>query len=68
MMAQQGRVCAICKQPCGHYSRLSLDHDHISGRVRGLLCNNCNRAIGMLGDDPARLVRAAEYLANASIA
>ncbi len=68
MMAQQGGVCVICKQPCGHYSRLSIDHDHISGKVRGLLCNNCNRAIGMFGDDPARLVRAVEYLANASLA
>jgi hypothetical protein len=61
MAESQGGVCAICgKQSLGRH--LDVDHDHASGFVRGLLCNDCNRAIGMLGDDPVVLVRAARYL------
>lgn len=39
-----------------------LDHDHATGRVRGILCNSCNRAIGMLKEDIDILLRAASYL------
>ena len=66
-LAQDG-VCAICKKPELNRSngpnpkRLSVDHCHETGAVRGLLCNNCNRAIGLLGDDPALLRAAVEYL------
>lgn len=57
--AQQGR-CAICQkeQP----KSFDVDHDHRTGRVRGLLCTNCNLMIGHAGDDPARLHEAARYL------
>lgn len=69
MLAAQGGVCAVC----GGYEKktdarsqkqhtLSIDHCHTTGKVRGILCSHCNRAIGLLGDDPATLRRAADYL------
>lgn len=66
----QGGVCAICRQPETHVKRgsvvnLSVDHDHDSGRVRGLLCNNCNRGLGFLRDDPSIVLSAAQYLTTA---
>lgn len=59
-------LCDICgrapqateKRP----GRLNIDHDHRTGKFRGLLCGLCNRAIGMLGDDPKVLASAIEYL------
>jgi hypothetical protein len=67
MSAAQGHVCAICKQPearikDGKVQFLAVDHCHDTGRVRGLLCNNCNRAVGLLKDDVAILRRAVDYL------
>lgn len=61
--AQAGK-CAICgtSSPGGRWSRFSVDHDHETGRVRGLLCLRCNRALGLMDDDPRRLQRAANYL------
>lgn len=64
--AAQGGVCAICRQPPakrGYTSnRLHVDHDHQTGRVRGLLCEHCNHAIGKLEDSPELLMRAAQYV------
>lgn len=66
MHEEQGGVCAICKacesEKSTRYSNLAVDHCHATGRVRGLLCNACNRAVGFLQDDPARARRLAEYL------
>ena len=62
LKAQHG-VCAICGRH-QHYQRLSVDHDHKTGRVRGLLCMQCNRGIGRFFDSPIRLRSAAEYLEN----
>lgn len=70
MLAEQNGVCAICKQPettvdprsKRPYVRLPVDHDHATGRVRGLLCHRCNRAIGLLKDDIDLLKAAAAYL------
>lgn len=61
LACQDGR-CAICGgQPRKHL--LSVDHDHKTGEVRGLLCSRCNhRLLGSANDDPARLRRAADYL------
>jgi hypothetical protein len=62
LLAKQGGICAICSRTCSTGRRLSVDHEHDSGRIRGLLCNSCNRAIGLFGDDPARLHAAIAYL------
>lgn len=62
MLAQQGGVCAICELPCKTGKRLAVDHDHKSGRVRGLLCMNCNRGIGHFQDDARLTARATKYL------
>lgn len=61
MLAVQGGVCAIClRPPVGR--RLSVDHCHETGRIRGLLCHNCNVSLGLMGDSPDRLRSAVAYL------
>ncbi len=63
LLASQGGACAICKgQPNGPGGRFHVDHCHESNKVRGLLCGRCNTAIGLLGDDPERIEKAAVYL------
>ena len=61
MSDRQGHICAICKQPEPN-GNLVVDHDHKTGLVRGLLCNNCNRAIGALQDDISVVRSASLYL------
>lgn len=58
MRAAQSDSCAVC----GALGPLVVDHCHASGTVRELLCNQCNRALGMFLDDPARLRAAANYV------
>jgi hypothetical protein len=65
MLVAQNGVCAICRQR-DNGKRLAVDHSHATGRVRGLLCFSCNTGIGKLGDDPARLRLAADYLEKQS--
>lgn len=60
MMAEQGGACAICGRPLGE--DIAVDHDHETGKVRGLLHRLCNSGIGMLGEDPAVLSSAIGYL------
>jgi hypothetical protein len=68
LFARQGGKCAICKEPekrlhrRGTQLRLSVDHDHATGKVRGLLCNSCNAGLGAFEDQPERLQAAAAYL------
>lgn len=55
--------CAICSVDSDHYARtLSVDHCHNTKQIRGLLCHNCNRALGMFKDDIDLLAKAIEYL------
>ena len=58
----QGQVCAICRRATGATRRLSVDHDHRSGYVRGLLCRPCNDLLGQARDDVAFFQRAIGYL------
>ena len=62
----QGNKCAICStiRPGGYGIHWQIDHDHITGEVRGLLCSNCNTALGLLKEDRNVLHKAAEYLDN----
>ena len=58
LMVEQGGLCAICRiHPAEH-----VDHCHETGRVRGLLCFNCNGALGRLEEDTSVMERAIEYL------
>lgn len=63
MLQAQNEKCAICKT---HYSqlhkKLNVDHDHISGKIRSLLCSDCNLGIGHLKDSIPRLKAAILYL------
>lgn len=59
---KQNGVCAICKKECKTRKSLSVDHDHSTNAVRGLLCNRCNRAIGMFEDSKELLESAIKYL------
>jgi len=63
MLKNQNYKCEICgiHQAELHY-RMNVDHDHSTGKVRGLLCRPCNHAIGLLKDDPRNAARASEYL------
>lgn len=63
ILASQNNCCAICsKTPQESGRRLYVDHNHKTGVVRGLLCINCNSAIGKLGDSVALLKNAIQYL------
>lgn len=58
----QGGVCYICQRATGRTRKLSVDHDHRSGYVRGLCCRTCNNLLGHFRDDPGIADRASLYL------
>ena len=67
MLSAQNELCAICNgegflMDPSHKVKLVVDHCHTSGKVRGLLCHNCNRALGLLQDDIGSIQRALKYL------
>lgn len=69
ILDKQNRGCAVCQSPIDLFKGLWLgggvvDHDHKSGAVRGILCNRCNIAIGMLEDNGERLNNAQYYLSS----
>lgn len=71
MLERSDSLCYACGLPetfvkNGTIRSLSIDHDHETGKVRGLLCNSCNRAIGFAKDNADRLQACAEYLRRVS--
>lgn len=69
MFNDQNQKCAICKKDLKiadtekmRATTLCVDHDHLTGKARGILCNNCNRGLGFLGDDKTVLLSAYNYL------
>lgn len=68
MLEKQNNVCAICGCPeknkawSGIIKRLSIDHNHKTGKIRGLLCDNCNRGLGYFKENTLILVKTIEYL------
>jgi hypothetical protein len=62
MLAEQNGVCKTCHQPCRVHPRLSVDHDHKSGRVRGLLCHHCNNIVKLFDNAPDVLARIVDYV------
>jgi hypothetical protein len=62
MLIQQNGVCAVCQAPpTVERPRLCIDHNHRTGAVRGLLCNDCNSALGFMREDPDAIMRLAHY-------
>jgi len=66
-LATQDGLCATCRLPhgrslCGRSKDLAIDHDHATGQLRGLLCDDCNIGLGLFHDDPQRLMNAALYV------
>jgi len=63
LVENQNGKCAICRgPPNGRVLKLVVDHNHETGKIRELLCDACNRALGFFKDDPSRLRAAAFYL------
>lgn len=63
LLAKQGGCCAICRRPDNlPFNNFAVDHDHATNEVRGLLCQRCNRTLGLAGDSAALLSAAANYL------
>ena len=66
MLSNQDNCCAICKstKPLGRHKRFNVDHHNKTGNVRGLLCSNCNTALGLVDDNIHTLKSMIEYLEN----
>ncbi len=62
IMVKQNGVCAICKNPEPAKRALAIDHNHQTGKIRGLLCTRCNQGIGCFVDQPLILEAAIKYL------
>jgi hypothetical protein len=74
-LALETKVCQLCGRrlagrllPPGHFFKSGsqtgrrIDHDHKTGKFRGVLCNGCNTAIGLLGDDPVLILKTSLYV------
>lgn len=68
LLEKQNNACFGCKKHYSEFAKaLSVDHNHDTGKVRGLLCNNCNRGLGLLKDSEFVLQNLLEYLQNQSL-
>lgn len=66
MLAAQGGLCACCGvSENRNGKRLFVDHSHLTGEIRGLLCHACNAGVGLLGDNIEGVKRALAYLERA---
>lgn len=66
MLLDQNGLCAVCHKLCRSGKKLSIDHNHDSGVVRGLLCSGCNLALGSLMESAANARSLADYIDNFS--
>ena len=65
LVEKQENKCALCGgERCGPGKRWHIDHDHSSGKIRGLLCSRCNTGLGLFDHSPERLQMAIDYLAK----
>jgi hypothetical protein len=64
MYVEQDRKCLLCKNPCSSGRNLSVDHCHKTGKVRGLLCINCNQGLGKFKDNIELMKSAILYIEN----
>ncbi len=64
MLSKQDNCCAICKgkETYGRHKRFTVDHDHKTGKIRGLLCNHCNTTLGLVHDSIHTLQAMIQYL------
>jgi len=67
LLEKQGGGCAICGvkkaiQTSGKFGEFSVDHNHTTGKIRGLLCPGCNVGLGYFKENPDSLLKAVEYL------
>ncbi|KKM94802.1 hypothetical protein LCGC14_1194640 [marine sediment metagenome] len=66
IITDQDNSCAVCNSVFKVDKKPVVDHDHITGKVRGLLCTSCNSGIGFLGDTLLSLKKACDYLSKSS--
>ena len=62
LLVLQEYRCAICRNGFSSVEDCEIDHDHLTGKVRGMLCRNCNVGIGLFKENPASLENAIKYL------
>lgn len=69
LVRSQNGLCMICRKvpTMGRGKKLYVDHCHKTGKVRGLLCNRCNSAIGLFDEDAARMRWASNYVLEAAL-
>lgn len=67
LLRTQNNACAICEKCFETNSRPCVDHNHATGKIRGLLCQNCNAAIGMLKEDTEIAKRLITYLEKENV-
>lgn len=62
LLVTQNHTCAICKVPFETGKHTHIDHDHSTGKARGILCQACNKGLGFFRDNPVYLLAAVDYL------